>query len=322
VTYILLTGAGFSFNWGGLLASDMFSRLLGSALLDDPLRQMLWKNRENSGGFEDVLAALQVATDADSIRRFEILTSELVGLFNLMGQAFMQRQFEFRDPPDNRYSLASFLKRFDAIFSLNQDTLLEQKYIPFVMDARWGRAHLPGLKYPATFKPTGSDHDRIAIMEPNPSDFKISPGVQPYIKLHGSCNWVEGPSGSRILVMGGQKAVSIGRFPILTWYHQEFHNLLNRAGAKLMVIGYSFSDVHINNAIIDAIKGGSLKIFLVDPLGEKILDKRDPRALIPGPKGELMEVIPPRIIGMSQRPLSSTFDKNTVEHGNLSSFFT
>jgi hypothetical protein len=57
VTYILLTGAGFTFNWGGLLASDMFSRLLGSALLDDPLRQMLWKNRENSGGFEDVLAA-------------------------------------------------------------------------------------------------------------------------------------------------------------------------------------------------------------------------------------------------------------------------
>jgi hypothetical protein len=39
-----------------LLASEMFSRLLGSALLDDPLRQLLWKNRENSGGFEDVLA--------------------------------------------------------------------------------------------------------------------------------------------------------------------------------------------------------------------------------------------------------------------------
>jgi hypothetical protein len=116
VTYILLTGAGFSFNWGGLLASDMFSRLLGSALLDDPLRQMLWKNRENSGGFEDVLSALQVATDADSKRRFEILTSELVGLFNLMGQAFMQREFEFRDPPpaSSEYSLRS-AQRSDEI---------------------------------------------------------------------------------------------------------------------------------------------------------------------------------------------------------------
>lgn len=121
--------------------------------------------------------------------------------------------------------------------------------------------------------------------------------------------------------MGGQKAISIGQFPILTWYHQQFRNFLNCPGAKLMVIGYSFSDAHINNTIMDAMKGGSLKIFLLDPLGEKILDKRDPKASIPGPKGELMEVIPPRIIGMSQRLLSSTFDKDTVEHGNLSSFF-
>jgi hypothetical protein len=321
MTHILLTGAGFSFNWGGLLARDIFGRLLGSDLLDNPLRQMLWRNRENSGGFEDVLAALQLATDADSKRRYDILTSELVGLFNGMGLAFMQREFEFRSPPDTRYFLASFLPRFDAMFSLNQDALLEQKYIPFVMNARWGRAHLPGLKHPATFTPTGSVHDHIAVMEPNPGDFQISSGVQPYFKLHGSCNWVEGPTGSRILVMGGKKAVTIGQFPILTWYHQVFRNFLNRPGAKLMVIGYSFSDAHINDAIMDAVKGSGLKIFLVDSLGEKILDKRDPTASIPGPKGELMEVIPPRIIGMSQRPLSSTFDKDVFEHGNLTSFF-
>jgi len=96
--------------------------------------------------------------------------------------------------------------------------------------------------------------------------------MQPYIKLHGSCNSVEGSAGSRILVMGGQKAVNIGRFPLLTWYHQEFRNFLNRPGAKLMVIGYSFSDEHINDAIINAAQAG-LKIFLVDPSGEKILDK-------------------------------------------------
>src|ERR1700685_4009425 len=102
MTYILLTGAGFSRNWGGLLADDMFSRLLGSKLLDDELRRMLWRDRANHGGFEDVLAALQLATDPDSRRRHSILTSELVGLFNGMGLAFMQREFEFRNPPDTR----------------------------------------------------------------------------------------------------------------------------------------------------------------------------------------------------------------------------
>jgi hypothetical protein len=69
-------------------------------------------------------------------------------MFNGMGQAFMQREFEFRNPPETRYSLTSFLMRFDAIFTLNQDTLLEQKYIPFVGPPKWGRAHLPGTKYP------------------------------------------------------------------------------------------------------------------------------------------------------------------------------
>jgi hypothetical protein len=58
-------------------------------------------------------------------------------------------------------------------------------------------------------------------MEPNPSDFTMPPTVQSYVKLHGSVNWVESSIGQRVLIVGGQKAVSIGRYPILTWYHEE-----------------------------------------------------------------------------------------------------
>ena len=158
-------------------------------------------------------------------------------------------------------------------------------------------------------------------MEPNPSDFRLSPGVQPYIKLHGSTNWNDGQSGGRILIMGGQKAVSIKQFPILSWYHEEFSNMLRRPSARLMVIGYSFSDAHINDAIMDAIKKSDLKICLVDPLGDKILDKRDPRASIPDRPGPLIETVSPRLIGISQRPIASTFNDDTVEHGNLTRFF-
>jgi hypothetical protein len=251
MTHILLTGAGFSHNWGGMLAADVFDYLLGCSELDDELRRLLWRDRS----FEDVLAALQLANDAESKRRYNLLTSALVGMFNGMGLAFMRREFEFKNPPDTRYWLRGFLMRFDAIFTLNQDTLLEQKYIPVVGPPKWGRAHLPGTKYLGNPPLSGSVHDAIATREPNPSDFKIPPGIQPYFKLHGSCNWNDGPTGSRILIMGGQKAVSIAQFPILTWYHQEFRNYLMRPGARLMVVGYSFSDVHINEAITDAIRG-------------------------------------------------------------------
>jgi hypothetical protein len=296
-----------------MLASEVFQYLLGCDEVDDELRRLLWRDRN----FEDVLAALQQATDDDSKRRYQLLVSVLAGMFDSMGQAFMQREFEFRSPPDN-YSLASFLMRFDAIFTLKQDTLLEQKYIPIVGSAKWGRAQLPGIKYLGNPQLTGSVHDRIAVMEPNPSDFEMPPGIQPYIKLHGSCNWNDGPSGGRILVMGGQKTISIGQFPILSWYHQEFRNMLMRPGTRLMVIGYSFSDAHIDDAITDAIKESDLKIFLVDPRGDKVLDKRDPRAMIPDHPGPLLDTITPRIIGISQRPIASTFKDDTVEHGKLS----
>jgi hypothetical protein len=239
-------------------------------------------------------------------------------MFNGMGLAFMQGGFEFRSPPDNRYSLNTFLQRFDIIFTLNQDTLLEQKYLPLVGPPRWGRAHQPGLKYLAGWAPTGTAHDRIALMEPNPGDFKLGSGVQPYVKLHGSSNWVDGSHGGRILVMGGQKAVTINQFPLLTWYHDEFRRHLMRSDARLMIIGYSFSDAHINQAILDA---AHVKIFLVDPAGEKVLDKRDRRAQIPDHPGELMLQIPRRLIGISKVPLSSTFNDNLVEHSNLSRFF-
>ena len=47
-------------------------------------------------------------------------------MFNGMGLAFMQREFEFRNPPDTRYWLKGFLMLFDAIFTLNQDLFLSR----------------------------------------------------------------------------------------------------------------------------------------------------------------------------------------------------
>jgi hypothetical protein len=163
------------------------------------------------------------------------------------------------------------------------------------------------MKFLNTQHMTGSVHDRIAVMEPNPSDFRLSSMVQPYIKLHGSCNWVESSSGGRILIMGGAKAVSIGQSPVLTWYHQQFRNALLQPDARLMLMGYSFSDEHINDAILDALDKSGLKVFIVDPAGIGILDKRDPRAQIPDRPGPLMDIAA-RLNGFSDRPLSVCLD--------------
>ena len=60
MTPILLTGAGFSHNWGGWLASEAFEYLLGCTEIDQGTRQLLWASRDEGGGFEDTLAVWPV----------------------------------------------------------------------------------------------------------------------------------------------------------------------------------------------------------------------------------------------------------------------
>jgi hypothetical protein len=309
MTNLLLTGAGFSYNWGGPLASDVFSNLLSDTQVDDHTRRLLF-GASGKGGFEKVLSDLEASPAAGDKKRHDVLLSALAGMFNFLNGSFLHlKQFEFENPPDTRYSLHTFLNRFDAIFTLNQDALLEIQYLPLVMNGRWGRAHVPGLKYLGNFQPSGAIQDKIAIMEPNPAEFKLAANIQPYIKLHGSANWKDGSHGGYMLIMGGTKTASIDKFEILKWYHREFRQMLRRPDARLMVIGYGFADEHINDAILAGLSK-SLKLFIVDPFGHNVLDA-DKR----------FEPFKHQLIGISRKPLSDTFGGNRPENNNLSRFF-
>jgi len=234
-----------------------------------------------------------------------------------MAQAFMRREFEINI--DSRYSIRSFLERFDAIFTVNQDTLLEYHYLHTVVGrGRWSAARTPGIKLINPDHQTGLPLDRVALMEPD--EFSLDPRIQPYFKLHGSSSWMAGPTGDRILVMGGNKVININQFPILTRYHAEFQRLINVGGSRLMVIGYSFSDAHINKIIGEAIDANRLKLFIIDPQGVDVIDKSKPTPIrIPDP---YMEKLAPHIIGASRRPLVDTFASDVVEFDKLSRFFS
>lgn len=306
MVHLLLTGAGFSYNWGGPLAGDIFKSILADTGIDERTREMLF---DTDGAFETVLADLQASTDPDNKKRYDKMISAVAGVFNGINNAFMQMQFEFENPPSVQHSMASFLSRFHVIFTLNQDALVELHYHPALgPPMNWGGMFLPGMKR-LNPQSSGTLHDRLAIMEPT-GERRIGGGVQPYMKLHGSVNWVESSSGSRILIMGGAKAVSIGRFPILIWYHEEFRRMLTQPDARLMVIGYGFGDAHINDAIAEGLKTG-LKLYIVDPFALDVL-KKDPR--IAGARKQ--------VIGISTNPLKDTFGGNRYAHGELSRFFT
>ena len=240
-------------------------------------------------------------------------------MFNEMGSGFRQRRdFEFQT--DVRYMVKTFLAQFDAIFTLNQDTLLEQHYLDGMVGGKWNGTRIPGIAPLGAASAYSNPHAKTAPQQPDPPNFKIVPGFQPYIKLHGSCNWNDGPSGGRILVMGGKKAGSIDRFQLLAWYHREFKQYLQRPDARLMVIGYSFSDEHINITIAEGVEKG-LKLFLVDPLGVDVLDKRQKEPVGRPVRDEFMAKLAPNIMGASRRPLTSIFNDDVVEHGRVMKFF-
>jgi hypothetical protein len=123
--FVLLTGAGFSKNWGGIVAREVTNALM-SRLQNNPyLLQAL-----NRGNFEDVLSQVQseyLATrTAENQDRLNAMQEALSDVFGRMNVHFAARQFEFSN--DIAHSIQKFLVRFDAIFTLNQDLLIEVHY--------------------------------------------------------------------------------------------------------------------------------------------------------------------------------------------------
>lgn len=317
MSLILLTGAGFSQNWGGWLASEVFEYLLGCPELDDGMKFRLWQTKNyRNGNYEDTLAEMQVgaATDGRLAPQVEKLRSALVGMFNAMGNAYASVPFEPAGAVPER-QVRTLLNKFDAIFTLNQDTLLERHYLsPGDMQEtpvrRFDEGYLPGLK--PVGSPTGNPgFDKLQMLQPDGTvpDINIAARArqQPYYKLHGSMTFV-GDSG-RIFIAGGNKPAEINRYPLLRRYHEIFaHHVF---GARLMVIGYSFNDGHINRVIMDAAKKGGLRLFIVDPQGVDVLDKNRGAAI--HTVHELMETIGPSIAGASRRSLLRTLGSDAVE---------
>jgi hypothetical protein len=319
---ILLTGAGFSRNWGGWLADEAFEFLLGAPEIDGYLRHLLWQNKLRSGGFESALASVQAAYTIDASlenkHRLDAMTAALVGMFNAMNRVFSKQRIE--PVAGERPNIRRFLSLFDAIFTLNQDALLEFHFIGHVRwSEKWKGSYTPYLERLNPDSTGLYPHPQDERMAPA-AHFTLIPELQPYYKLHGSSHWFSERAGTPMLVMGTNKLASIKNYEILEQYHKEFADYLSRPNTRLMVIGYGFGDQHINETIGTAAEKG-LQIFIIDPAGADVLDKRDRRAQTPQPIDNFMEKLMPRVIGASRRPLLTTFSTDGVEYDKVMRFF-
>jgi hypothetical protein len=321
--HILLLGAGFSRNWGGWLASEAFEYLLGhpNIMTNDTLKKILW-NKQSHGGFEEALAELQNNAFSNSLHdkdNLKLLESAILDMFNEMNNAFSKIiDWDLQGPNKSiGKSINDFLKKFDAIYTLNQDLLLEYHYIGL------SQGYLSDIKiHTNQSNPYSPTHDwAVSKLIPETVFKDIHPNPQPIYKLHGSSNWVD-DDGNPLLILGGNKQNAIYKLPILEFYQEQFKNDLCSPNARLMVIGYGFGDQHINE-LIQSSKESGLKIFNINPDGAEQMRKQNrtrDSGQIPVPS-ELEPLFQDMIMGASRRNLKEIFGGDALEYSKVHRFF-
>ena len=138
--HYLLTGAGFTRNWGGPLSSEVGGSLLGD-LQNYPELTTILRKQPFENAFQGFVsgnkrtAAQQAFQDA------------VVNLFNRLNNALLVTTFEFRYPPVVGTRVVDFLAKFDALFTLNQDLLIEEHYIQKfgAKQGKWSGVVIPGM---------------------------------------------------------------------------------------------------------------------------------------------------------------------------------
>ena len=318
---VLLLGAGFSHNWGGPLASEMYGRLIGrKPITDNPELHQLLNMHRDRGGFEAALGALQADYQRDgsarNLERLKAFQGALAEVFSEFDSALTERpEFEFQN--DMRCLVRTFMVQFDSIFSLNQDLLLERHYldgnVSLSSKGKWSGWQFPGMQQQP---PTQSGLPDVSLDRWMPSSEYAAPkNQQPVYKMHGSVNWFDAES-NEIMVVGHNKVRTIHSLEILTRYLDEFEAAITKPDTRLVIIGYGFADEHVNNAIRNRIRANNLKIFIIDPLGADVCDPNRNAQI--RPHNEFLDIVG----GESRRPLRQTFGGDVAEHRNVMGFIS
>jgi hypothetical protein len=261
----ILTGAGWTRNWGGLLAAELWDQLIGHRSIQNNsrLRELLL----SEPSFETALGRVQAEPFSPSDR--QILERALLDAFIAMDREVAQISDRI-----NIYKVYELLFRFCGrhgqginatyMFTLNQDLWPERYLYNDNAPGTLGPA-LPAIRARPNqrYFPTQFAYSPEFDMEPiaEPAAQAQLRGHFNVIKLHGSFNW-RTTDARNALVVGTGKSGQIAASPLLTWYFDIFRKVLSAGGVRLMVVGYGFRDEHVNAVIAYAIKHHNLKMFI------------------------------------------------------------
>lgn len=266
----LLIGAGFTHNFGAPLAAGMWSLIFSNPALQacPPLRQIFLDDTDYESAYHKIMQG-DYASEVRSVLERAVIAAYQHLDANIRNYHFGSGAAH----PINIYKVQDLIATFGRnltrpgyVFTLNQDLFVERRYYngPTLV--------LPGIVarddwFTSHFDSPLSSRDVVTL--PNTDQVAVHRSQHGqsgfyYVKLHGSMNWRSGISG-RGIVIGRGKSTQIEREPLLSWYHELFRDALCQEHTRLLVIGYSFSDDHINEVIGVAVRDYGLRLYVLDP---------------------------------------------------------
>jgi hypothetical protein len=296
---ILLTGAGFTKGFGGYLGSEMWAAILNQPEVqkDHDLRQVMVEQPHLN--FEVVYH------DVQSSKKYN--PEQKSALTQAVGRSYRQMDEILRTSPANnpvaacrglvrRFSGSRHKRTLGFVFTLNQDLLVERFYVNEDVEKMMA---IPALHRPEWFRcdvgPFFGENDGGELKLPdelvvNQEEERLWTKFTSqlmYVKLHGSFGW-RSQDGSDVMVIGHEKLGAIRKEPLLKWYLALFEDVLNRGQRKLLAVGYSFRDEHVNDIIVKAIRNSKLQLYILSP--KQPIDFRSELFSLPKPRYHVTEI--------------------------------
>lgn len=259
---ILLTGAGFTHNFGTPLASGMWAEIFNNSRIQavPKVRELMLQDYDYESVYATIMEGKYNSEEKNVIK--EAVETAYKNLDEIV-----------RNHPNvgiDKQRLLDFINLFVGkengekgyFFTLNQDLFIER----FSSDT-------VKMSFPNFEKAEGIFNVRSNELKNECYYYEVPRNVDKgenifenffYIKLHGSQNWLDSQN-ERKMIIGKNKREQLSKEPLLDLYLELFEKVLCQNDRYLLIIGYGFRDEHINKIIAKAVKENRLKIYIISP---------------------------------------------------------
>ena len=281
--HILLTGAGFTKNFGAPLAIEMWATIFNHKKIQTQprIKDLMKDNFDYESIYTSIIKGSYTEDEKKTIkyvvkfaydnidailREYTPIAPDPPGLNNIRHfiNRFNENRIKSRNGPNNViHFIQTETGNKSFIFTLNQDLFFE----------RFSSNHflsIPGIENNSEWFSSYFRTELEYCQLPKEEDLNcIKPDILQngnffLIKLHGSCNWISS-DGTENIVIGKGKKEQIQKEPLLRYYSEVFKMALSHDQRRLLIIGYGFGDEHINRILAEAVRDYELKIYIISP---------------------------------------------------------